>query len=247
MLVTYFAKKNLKKYQEDRSFYKQYKNGDSIFGVFDGHGGEWVSDYAAEHAPLFFTNMRKELKKDPQEALKVLFQKLVEKTKGFTCGSSASIVLVRNNIATIGVLGDSPVIIKTALRNIWKSPEHNVRTNEKECIAAIAKGGWISEVGYLFDRCQYQGMGLQMSRALGDKELNNVLNREPEIFQVPINNQSWILVCSDGLIDPSHNDANATTSIITAIDGTTIVAEQLVEDASILRKYDNSTAVLARV
>ena len=246
MLVTQFSKKNLRNYQEDRSFFKIYKNGDSLLGVFDGHGGCGVADYAATHAASFFTTMRKEFKKDSEIALKMLFQKLVEKTKETSSGSTATIVLVRNDLATVGVLGDSPAIIKTASGDLWHSPEHNVRTNVKECIAAEARGGRISPNGYLFDRYQYQGEGLQMSRALGDRHLNNVLDREPEICQVPINNQSWILVCSDGLIDPSHMNANAASSIITAIDGTSITAEELVELASATQKYDNSTAVLMR-
>ena len=34
---------------EDTHIAKDLYNGNSIFGVFDGHGGPWVSEYLKEH------------------------------------------------------------------------------------------------------------------------------------------------------------------------------------------------------
>jgi len=247
MQITQFSKQNNRPYQEDRSFIKIMKTG-VLLGVFDGHGGEEVSDFCADNTVKIFNHISKEIKKDPEETLKQLVKKLDEKTNYSYCGSTAAIVLIKNNEAHVSILGDSGVLIKTSSGSLWQSPEHNVRTNAKECDEAKARGGWVdTNRGYLFDRNVYNGQGLQMSRALGDRELSRVLNREPEIFHIPINKTSWILVYSDGLIDPSHANQNAVIGIVKAIETLPIGAEELVHAVSDVQNNDNSTAILARM
>jgi len=246
MEVTQFSAQNRRAYQEDRSFFKITKTVGVLLGVFDGHGGKWVAEIASSAAPREFHSLSKETKKDPDSTLLQIYNKLASLTNDHTCGSSASIVWLKDNVAHIAVLGDSPVIIKDANGQIWKSPEHNVRTNLAEAQAAEARGGKISVNGYLFDKWQIDGPGLQMSRALGDRDLNRVLLREPEIFHIPVNENSWILICSDGLMDPSHI-AGDTLPIVVDFIEKGADAEDLVKAMANIQRDDNSTAVLVKL
>ena len=249
MIVTQFSKQNLRKYQEDASFYRHFKNGDVLLGVFDGHGDDQVSEFVNLTTPYIFSSLSREIKKNPPVAFKELFERLVKKTSHFLSGSTASIVLIRDNVATIGVLGDSPVIIRTALGDIWKAPEHNVRSNIKERIAAEQRGALIIPKGYLCDKFTFPPYRefLQLSRVLGDKNLDRVLSREPEIFQVPLDSHSWIMVCSDGVIDPGHTSDAVLQLLINEIEhDPKFDAEQIVNFASQYEQMDNATVVLAR-
>jgi serine/threonine protein phosphatase PrpC len=244
MEVTQFSAQNKRYYQEDRSFAKKTTNG-LFLGVFDGHGGKWVAEYAAEHTPFLFRSVRKTVKANSEETLRQIFKTLAKDTSDYGSGSTASIVWVRDNVAHVAILGDSPVMIRDENGNVWHSPEHNIRTNKPELEAAIARGGK-SDGNYLFDKWRIDGPGLQMSRALGDKELNRVLNREPEIFHIPLGKNSWILACSDGLIDPSHKDAEIDKIVIEFIEHGAD-AEELVLAMANIQKDDNSTAIVVRM
>lgn len=247
MQATQFSQQNRRSYQEDRSFIKKTSNTEVLLGVFDGHGGDWVSEFAVVHTPFLFRSVRKETKKNVNATLHQIYSRLHENTKDYTCGSTASIVWIKDNVAHVAVLGDSITMIKTESGEIWQSPEHNIRTNQAELHAAILRGGKTDCGGaYLFDKWHIDGPGLQMSRALGDRDLDRVLNREPEIFHISINDDSWILTCSDGLIDPAHADHNAVPRIIELIEQGAD-AKKLVVEMGIVQNNDNSTAVLVRM
>lgn len=246
MEITSYTAKNSRSYQEDRFFAKKLTNGEVLLGIFDGHGGHWTAEYAAVHTPNFYRAMRRVIKENPLNALKHLFATLHKKTETHHSGAAACIVLIQNNVAHVGILGDSAVVIKSGTGAIWHSPEHNVRSNAYEADEAMARGAKIYN-GYMFDGYQIDGPGLQMSRALGDYELRRVLNREPEIFNIPLNENSWILLCTDGLIDPSHQNTAMLENAIRLIETATTTAETLVVENAKIDKNDNSTAVLVRL
>jgi serine/threonine protein phosphatase PrpC len=256
MQISQFTLQNLKKYQEDRSFVTEM-NDQILVRVFDGHGGAWTSEHAVNRTPKIFKRLSKAIKKDPDKTLTKIISTLVAETNDHHSGSTVCIVWVCNNIAHVAVLGDSSAIIRTENQEIRQSPEHNVRSNAKEALEAEARGGRIAVNGYLFDKWRIDGPGLQMSRALGDKELGRVLNREPEIFHIPLNDDSWILVCSDGFLDPSHQDSTFLEEIVDSIENRNLSAKELVEEAASMhvsngimkkaRRGDNSTAILIRM
>jgi serine/threonine protein phosphatase PrpC len=173
-----------------------------------------------------------------------VINRLDKKTQNHYCGSTASLVLIDKDqkFAYVAILGDSPVIIKDAEENIWIAPEHNVRSNKAEADAAIKDGKAFISDGYLFDRSKGRdSTGLQMSRALGDRSLDNILNRTPEVFEIELNKNSWILCASDGLTDPGHSSSNF-DNIIAKI--STATARSLTKEAGI---YDNATAILVKL
>ena len=111
----------------------------------------------------------------------------------------------------------------------------------------MAKGGIVFK-GYLYDGEKVNSSGLQVSRSLGDLDLDHVLTRVPEIFHIPINENSWVLVCTDGLLDPSHKKGNVTMKILLElVNNIDTSAEILVTELAKLNSDDNSTAILMRM
>lgn len=243
MKINAFSQQNNREYQEDRFFIHEYKNKDILLGIFDGHGADFASEDACNATVKIFNHIKKNIKKNPELALTYLFERLNDLVKDYWCGSTAVIVWIKDNIAHVSVLGDSIVLINTNNR-LWKSPEHNVRTNKNEADAALERGGYINN-GYLFDAYKLsQSYGLQMSRSLGDKDLNRVLDRNPDIFHIPVNENSWVLLCSDGLYSLDKESPNYIEKISDLINSTENVnAEFLVKKLSETQHYDNSTAI----
>lgn len=232
-------------YQEDKILVKELKTGETVLGIFDGHGGPWVSAYASKYTSYMVRSFLK-YSNNYNELLLSVISRLNKKTELDYCGSTVSIVVIDKNktTANVAILGDSPVIIKDAYGNIWRSPEHNVNTNYEEARKATSIDGAIIHNGYLFDR--YMGMnsmGLQMTRSLGDRDLRRVLNRNPDIFKIQINQDSWVLLASDGLLnkEPKVNSFNNVIKKIST--NSNLSASDLV---SCDNNSDNSSAILVK-
>jgi len=249
MVITTATAQNRRAYQEDR-FFTEEINGGLLFGVYDGHGGDWVAEYAVKHTPYLFKAFLKYTKLRPQTILSRITDRLDGKTRFCRSGSTASTVWIDKNRkwAYVSIIGDSPVIILKNDSTIWVSPEHNVRNNPKEAEWIMKMRGGIIHNGYVFSPRTYQGVGLQMTRALGDYELDDILNRKPEIFKIPINKNSWILCGSDGVLNPEHIDISDNVEQMRAlISIPTTKASDLINYAYQTGSEDNITAILVKV
>lgn len=235
--------------QEDRSFINSTEDG-LLIAVFDGHGGSEASDYCRQYLTVAFDTVGENSDYYTiLDKMRGLFLILNEYTKTMEAGTTASIVFIPSTLdrAYVGVLGDSPVIIRNSEGNVWKSPEHNVRSNPVEVAAAKARGAVILN-GYMFGH-KDKGLnppGLQLTRGLGDVALDDVLIRTPEIFEHKLAKDSFVLVASDGLIDPSHGFNDAAQRLVELISrGAT--AGNLIKHALDAKTDDNATAVLVRI
>lgn len=239
--------KGRRDYQEDRLFIATYEEG-TLLAVFDGHGGHEVSELCEIELPGLFAD---EIGEDGatnhvDEVFRTVIQKLNIMTQSFEAGSTLSLAFIPNDkpVVYCAVMGDSPILIKDKDGKINIAPDHNVRTNKIEAEAAKARGGFISG-GYLHQT--YDGMGLQMARALGDNYLNKVLSRTPEIYSVEVGPESWVLVASDGCFDPGHYDfakvAQTTAELIEkGADAKALVHRSAVDYPT----GDNVSAILVR-
>lgn len=178
--------------------------------------------------------------------LKQVINSLNLATQAMWCGSTASIVFLpwSGDSVTVAVLGDSPVLVKRADGSVWVAPEHNVRTNQAEADAVIKRGGMVSG-GYAY--ATYSGNGLQMARALGDAELNRILSQTPDVSTHPLGIGSWVLVATDGALDPSHANEAAGIAALTKMLNKGDDAQAVVDRALKIRTGDNVTAMVVRV
>jgi len=245
-ITSHISVQGSRPYQEDRVVVSSGEDG-LFLGIFDGHGGDEVSEYCYKNLLKNFNAVAD----DPSwptisDKIRGIFHYLNNDTNSMRAGSTASIVFVPSTLdrAFVGVLGDSPVIIRNADNEIWVGPEHNVRSNPSEVAKAKERGGTIYG-GYLFAR-GLSSAGLQMTRVLGDASFSEVVSREPEIFEVSLKAGSFVLVASDGLLDPSHASGTARDKIVELIDKGA-AAGDLAKYALSIPTNDNVSAILVKV
>lgn len=240
-IVTSHTDVGARNYQEDRFVVQEFDEG-YLLAVMDGHGGDQVVEFIANNLVGVFGETT--INSSYSGRLQEIFSKLNLDTRSMHSGSTLSLVFLPNNEerAYVAVLGDSPVIIRTGEGEIFVSPEHNARSNLEERAAAEARGA-VFDRGYLYT--SDMRAGLQMSRALGNSELDSFLSREPEICIVELGEKSFVLVGSDGLFDPGHKDTSVQIErLIAMIENDGADAKTLVEDALARDTRDNVTAIV---
>jgi serine/threonine protein phosphatase PrpC len=236
-------------YQEDRMVHAWIEcdaGAGWLLSVFDGHRGATAAEQASQALrPLFQHHFAKH-GADVVAVLDNVFRSLHSLTSKLQAGSTASVVFIPSDSQTayVAVLGDSPVAILDASGKSHFGPDHNIRTNYLERKAALARGGVFSE-GYLEDP-QVPGVGLQMSRSLGDVDLTWVLERKPDIEEVPLGGEGIVLVGSDGLILPKKgHTAEQLTRLLHLIqqgaDASALIQDVLKQGAD-----DNISAIVWR-
>lgn len=239
--VTCVQEQGPRSYQEDRSFCKPIKGSDFngwLLAVMDGHGGASVAELCAKEIEHLFTLHGAE---HTEEALRDLVSSLNVKTSHLQVGSTLSVacILEDHKKVSIAVLGDSPVVVLDSTGQLHVGPEHNVRSNVNERKAAEKRGGAYSG-GYIWRRDR--NYGLQMSRALGDAHLEGIISHEPEVYTVT--NPKWILIASDGLVDPGHDQSEHLFSEIKEYAEKNATASDLMQWAVSRELRDNATAIV---
>ncbi len=253
MNISYHTAQGQRDYQEDTFIAERLVllNGHdtlTVLAVMDGHGGSETAEFLAEA----FIQILAKVGLDPKselpnwrDTLATTITVLGQMTKTMQAGSTLSVVFLPSveEKAYVAVVGDSPVIIKDAVGNITISPEHNARSNERERDAAISRGASF-DGSYLYS--PESGQGLQMSRALGDSNLSSFIDRTPEIYEVDINPDSFVVVASDGLLDPAHASTAHEAERIAKLVEEGADASALVEDALLRQTGDNVTVLVAK-
>ncbi len=246
-IVTHATTQGGRSHQEDRYVEEWIDDVGGISGwllaVFDGHRSAETSALAADQlVPLFKYQL--ETNSVPMTALfETVFATLRDLTVDHLSGSTASIAFISADAqeVTIGVLGDSPIAILDAQGQMFLGADHNVRTNLQERSAAEERGGVYRE-GYLEDRRQ-PGTGLQMGRALGDRELDRILSRSPDIQTIPLGGRGIVMVGSDGLLVPLNPLPSQLRTLLSLIQqgGS---ADVVVQNAMTRAIGDNITALV---
>ncbi len=186
--------------QEDRCYANILAAQDeriAVLAVCDGHGGNMVADEARKFIEQKIPELFLPRTHDPVATMYHFFRELITATNKLPwSGSTITVCVVIKSLdcAVLGVMGDSPALIIDKDGNQHVGPNHNVRTNLTEREAGILRGGCY-EGSYLW----WRESGLQMSRALGDLHMGNVLLREPEIITVA--HPRKIVLASDGIED----------------------------------------------
>lgn len=188
---------NLRQYQEDR--YKIIQNiiaGYDYFSVFDGHGGDAVSELANNQLPNF---VHKHLYAGhtPVKALYNAFEdlhKIISYDIGDLCGSAAVVALKKNNDLYIANTGDSRAICKNSGITIDHKPNL-----DKEYNRIIKDGGAVLNIGGV---PRLNG-DLALSRSFGDFRLSPVITWKPDIYTTKYD--GLLVLASDGLWDVMSN------------------------------------------
>ncbi|XP_064637013.1 probable protein phosphatase 2C T23F11.1 [Lineus longissimus] len=182
-----------------------------FFGVFDGHGGAKVAQYAGNNLHKKIVN-HPQYNNDIDEAIKDAFLSLDddmmkdEEMKDELAGTTAIVSLVRDGKIFTGNVGDSRAIASFGGRCEVLSFDHKP-SNEDETKRIIAAGGWVE-----FNRVNGN---LALSRALGDfvfKKNNKkraeeqIVTAYPDVTTCEITDDlEFLVLACDGIWDVLSN------------------------------------------
>lgn len=224
------------------------------FGVFDGHGGDKMSRFAALHLHTILAK-QKDLKTDTANALINAFEELDARWLQLALathdddGSTGVVCVIVNGKIYCANTGDSRCVLGCAnLRCVEMSIDHKPnRADEKERIEAA--NGKVLYVGTCW---RVQGI-LAVSRSFGDRRLKRWVIATPEIRVREMTDEDHFLVlATDGLWDvlSSQQAVDIASRSVKAKPGgsdnkfATVAASVLVNHAFTKGSMDNITALV---
>ncbi|CAD8157050.1 unnamed protein product [Paramecium pentaurelia] len=239
----------------------------SFFAVYDGHGGPQCADFMRDNLHQYiikedcFPNnpklaIERGVSKAEKTYLEMADQKVLDKS-----GCCAVFALFVDNNCYVANIGDSRAIISQGGKGKSITVDHKPSTQEEQ--QRINKFG-----GQIYQTQLQQLNGeiqlgphrvlpgrLAVSRTFGDAEakltkyggIPNVISSEPDIFQLQITDQDFLILACDGIYDKMSTEEviqcawNVQTSNIHIFGGKAVEA---IMRLSLQRKtFDNITAV----
>ncbi|XP_022175018.1 probable protein phosphatase 2C T23F11.1 [Myzus persicae] len=185
----------------------------AFFGVYDGHGGARIAQYAGKHLHKFITKRPEYEENKISDALQLGFMDMDtamaedEVLKDELAGSTAVVVLLKDKKMYCANVGDSRAIASVSGVVEPLSYDHKPN-NELETKRIEAAGGWV-----MFNRVNGN---LALSRALGDyifkkndqKKLDEqIVIAWPDIEVKPVTKDlEFIVLACDGIWDVMTNE-----------------------------------------
>jgi serine/threonine protein phosphatase PrpC len=200
-------------YMEDRHIVHGHRKSNQLFsfyGVFDGHGGSFCSQYCLEHMCDNVIQQKAFAEGDMVKAITDGFlltdKHYLEKANALRRddGTTAVLVVIPENDPHIyvGNAGDSrAILVKSGGKVTPLSFDHKPnRPDERKRIQNL--GGEVIFWGVW----RVQGV-LAVSRALGDRMLKQFVTAAPEVTRYPTtDDDQFLLIASDGVWDTVTNE-----------------------------------------
>uniref|UniRef100_A0A665U9W6 Protein phosphatase 1L n=1 Tax=Echeneis naucrates TaxID=173247 RepID=A0A665U9W6_ECHNA len=193
------------------------KSHPSIFGIFDGHGGEAAADFAKAHLPealrqqlLTYEREREGGLSYPsilEQQILMLDREMLDKLSATynEAGTTCLVALLSDKELTVANVGDSRGVLCDKDGNAIPLSRDHKPYQLKERKRIKKAGGFISFNG----SWRVQGI-LAMSRSLGDYPLKNlnVVIPDPDIMSFDLNklDPEFMILASDGLWDTFSNE-----------------------------------------
>ncbi len=173
-----------------------------LLAVMDGHGGDKVSDLLCRNLPILFSEFLVKEKGDVSEAISKAIETLHQMTINESPGSTLAMAYIPEGELDVHVaaLGDSLILVARSDGSDMLGPIHNAEQHQEDREEAVRRGGTYAK-GYIRIPFGERTMGLQPTRAFGDCEFRDLLNREPSIQHISLDERTYVLLATDGLLD----------------------------------------------
>ncbi len=188
---------------EDR-YHVEIASDYAFFGLYDGHLGSKVADYAAQYLHENCDLAERKTLEEIKEGLTAGFIKTNNDLGeyGNNQGSTATVAVIRGNLLVVANAGDSRAVLCNAGIAIPLSQDHTprLRPDEMERVKKV----YLNEHEGLEGWEKYKDffLRLHLSRTLGDKKFNPYSIPDPEItstFVTP--KDEFLIIASDGVWD----------------------------------------------
>jgi serine/threonine protein phosphatase PrpC len=231
--------------QEDRFLFFDVKTSDhngTFIAVMDGHNDDTTAGHCVKRIKDIFERSL-QFNTLIGAVFEDVVQKLHHETRFHQSGTTLSMVYIDHNrdCATVAFLGDSPVLTINNKNRVHVCNGHNVNTHAAEIKAVISRGAEI--LGKYMFSPRSGHYGLQLTRALGDNALDDVLGRTPEIYHIDF--PRVVLVASDGVFNSNISFSGRCSGVSLKkllLSGAS--ADEVLLWAQKYHMRDNATAVL---
>ncbi len=214
------------------------KGGAFFAGVFDGHGGADASAIAAQDIPKRFLEALAGGSPIEQAFISAYSQIAQEIKKVTRSGTTAATLYLEGGQLHYAHVGDSRIVLAAQEMAVPLTRDHKV-TDDTERAQLQARGGKFWESYVVLP----SGMGLAVSRALGDRDFERLVTPEPEVGTRPLTPQDRLLIIGcDGLWDVLKNQQ--AVDIALSYPNAQAAADALVRAALVAGTGDNLTVVV---
>jgi Serine/threonine protein phosphatase len=230
----------------------------NLFGVYDGHGGKFVSEYLSKNLPQLFMNKQVKYPLERQYILDVYdsLQNILKtkyRSKALKSGSTCLVLIHSKNkeerSETINLInvGDSRCVLCRENFAIPLTKDHKPNGPEERG-RILNLGGNIE-----FDGDDYRIKKLSVSRAFGDISAEPYVTHVPDTFKFKLEkNDKFVVLGCDGLWDKLTSEEVVNFVLLECYDRTTNVrinkqvnaALKLAEYAIQKGSTDNVTAII---
>jgi len=230
-----------KKQAEDVALSKQWEGG-TLLGVFDGHGGKGVAEYASNRFSTLFAYELNKHEGHVPSTFRDLFAKIEEEVQDkeeFTFQGSTAVLCfldTKTNTVYTATLGDSAAYLypkennRVAPLSIWGRWNAEESKRIEKHGGELISSGRTSRDGQIVYRGYLRGAYIEPSRSFGDSSFGAMLSKEPFITATKISQGDTLILASDGILDLSERD------ILTAFEETkktgSLISEELCKRAA---------------
>eukprot|EP01106_Pelomyxa_sp_JSP_P013082 TRINITY_DN378_c0_g1_i7.p1 TRINITY_DN378_c0_g1~~TRINITY_DN378_c0_g1_i7.p1 ORF type:complete len:285 (-),score=72.07 TRINITY_DN378_c0_g1_i7:55-786(-) len=218
-----------------------------LAGVFDGHGGDEIAQFASRNFPAFMARNLQRLRKKPnyietsmRNSLNMLQEEVL---KTDTQAGSTAIVafMTPSGLLTVANIGDSRAVLSYQGTAVPLSVDHSP-SNPVERGRVRTAGGYVAPDGRVNGE-------LGLTRALGDTEYEGMVSSEPTFDKRQLNfgHQFLILAC-DGIWNVFSNE-EAVSTVLNVLSRTNSPAEAattLRDHAYLLDSRDNLSVIVVQ-
>lgn len=198
-----FSEINKRKFQED-FFYHGVVDGGNLYAVYDGHfchetevtcedvhDGSSVARFLAEKFPIYFSKTSGPIKDRMIATCKNIDSDEFMKQHR-SCGSTAAVVFIKNNIAHCMHVGNSRILLEKNGAIDFITQDH-VPNNIAESLRITTNGGVIYEK-------RVNGF-LAITRAFGDYALDKkLIISQPDYQEIPLTKEhKFLVLATNGL------------------------------------------------
>ncbi|HDP69988.1 MAG TPA: Stp1/IreP family PP2C-type Ser/Thr phosphatase [Actinobacteria bacterium] len=209
-----------------------YLTNGAIFAVADGMGGHKAGEVASALALKvlaenldFEKDIFKTLSSSIKKANKTVYRESVTSPGKHGMGTTLTVVIIKNNKAIIGHIGDSRAYLLRDLKLVQLTRDHSL-------VAQMVKEGQLTA-----KEARFHPQRSIITRALGAKEV-----AEPDIFEFTIKSKDRVLLTTDGLTSMLA-DAEILKILIQNLEPQA-ACNLLVDEANKRGGLDNITVVL---
>jgi len=230
-------------YMEDRfCIEKDVYQGWSLFAVFDGHGGHYVSHFLKFHFKDILRDTMLNCKSEDslEHCIKETFKKIslqLDLDKSMNCGSTVCALLLKGKEAIFINTGDSRVVCGDKDKNIvYQSIDH--KPDHPDEVKRIKDAGGF--VFPLYGVWRVNG-NLALSRSVGDLSMFPHIINTPDIKKVDLPDNVHIIIGTDGIWDVIESQ-----EAVDLVVDHNVSANVLLAKAHYKGSLDNLTAIIIR-